>query len=126
MIRPALFTLALVACSSPPGLAGIDAPPPAIDATDAAPDAPTCGLRGGIRGKTSRTIMADGLTRTYQLYLPASDPRTPIPLVFVHHGYTMSGQQMFDITGYKQLANDEKIAVVFPDGQASRLANGAP
>lgn len=79
-----------------------------------------------MRGKTSRTIVAGGLTRTYQLYLRPGDPQTPMPLVFVHHGYTMSGQQMFDITGYKQLADDEKIAVVFPDGQASRLANGAP
>ena len=42
--------------------------------------------------------MAGGLTRTYHVYLPAGDPQTPMPLVFVHHGFTMSGQQMFDIT----------------------------
>ncbi len=126
MSRAALIALVLAACdSSPPGKIDIDAALP-IDAVDAPPDAPACGLRAGVRGKTSRTIVADGLTRTYHVYLPAGDPLTPMPLLFVHHGYTMSGQQMFDITKYAALADDEKVALVFPDGQGGPLSNGAP
>lgn len=125
VIRAALIGLALAACGSSPGMLDIDAPS-AIDARTDATDATTCGFRGGLRGKTSRSIMADGLTRTYHVYLPAGDPQTSMPLVFVHHGYTMSGQLMFDITEYAALADDEKIALVFPDGQGGPLTNAAP
>jgi len=124
-IRGLVLGLALAACGSSPGTTDVDAPL-ALDAPDAAVDAPACGLRGGVRGKTSRTIDAGGLTRTYQVYLPAGDPLAPMPLVFVHHGYTMSGQQMFDITEYAALADAEHIALVFPDGQGGPLSNGAP
>ena len=118
--------LAFAACGSSPGMLDGDAPPANDARTDARADASACGLRGGVRGKTSRTIEADGLMRTYQVYLPAGDPQAPMPLVFVHHGYTMSGQLMFDVTGYAALADDEKIALVFPDGQGGPNSSGAP
>jgi polyhydroxybutyrate depolymerase len=71
-----------------------------------------------MRGKTNRSVTIDGLKRTYIVYVPAaSDAKQPMPLVFVHHGYTMSGQNMFDITEYTQLADTEGIALAFPDGQ---------
>lgn len=98
-----------------------DAPP------DASPDAGPCGLRAGPRGMSQRTMMVAGLQRTYIVYLPAGvEPSTPVPLVFVHHGYTMSAQNMYDITGYPALADSEHIAVVFPDGQAGPNSLGAP
>ncbi len=124
MQRPAVvLVLAVAACdSSPPGAAdagpGEDAP-----AADAAP----CGLRGGMRGLSSRDLAIDGKQRTYLVYLPPSaDPATPLPLVFVHHGYTMSGRKMFDVTGYAALADAEGIAVVFPDGQGGPDSTLAP
>ena len=54
-----------------------------------------------------------------------------MPLVFVHHGYTMSAQNMYDITGYAALADSEHIAVAFPDGQggptrSARRGTSAP
>jgi polyhydroxybutyrate depolymerase len=117
----------LAACGTPPGTPGIydasiDVPRP----IDGPPDARTCGLRAGPRGKTLRTIDVDGLTRTYIVYLPAGDPGTPIPLVFVHHGYTMSGQAMYDVTQFAALADDEKVAIVFPDGQGGPNTTVAP
>ncbi len=61
------------------------------------------------------------------MYLPQNDsPSTPMPLVFVHHGYTMSGQNMFDITGLPLLADAEHIALAFPDGQAGPSSLGSP
>ncbi|HEY5920861.1 MAG TPA: PHB depolymerase family esterase [Kofleriaceae bacterium] len=82
-------------------------------------DAPgACGIRTGQRGKTNRAMKIAGLDRTYIVYLPPNvDPNQPIPLVFVHHGFTMSGDAMFEVTGYPALADTEQIAVVFPDGQ---------
>ncbi|MFT3694389.1 MAG: PHB depolymerase family esterase [Kofleriaceae bacterium] len=88
--------------------------------------ATVCGTRSGMRGKTNRTLHVAGLDRTYIVYLPDSDPTENIPLVFVHHGYTMSGQNMYDIAGYPALADQEHIAVAFPDGQAGPNSVGAP
>ncbi len=89
-----------------------------IDAASSPDAASACGVRTGMRGKTNRTIRAAALDRTYIVYLPeAVDPKQPIPLVFVPHGFTMSAQAMFDITGYPALADTEHIALAFPDGQ---------
>ncbi|HEX5058526.1 MAG TPA: PHB depolymerase family esterase [Kofleriaceae bacterium] len=95
---------------------------------DTHPDAlGVCGIRTGMRGKTDRTIRAAALDRTYIVYLPPNvDPKERIPLVFVHHGFTMSGQAMFDITGYNELADAEHIAVAYPDGQGGPDTLNAP
>jgi len=123
--RPAVLALVftLGACGSSPGggddAPGGDAPVP--------PDAGPCGVRGGMRGLSSREVVIDGLERTYLVYLPpAAAPKAPLPLVFVHHGYTMSGRNMFDVTEYAALADAEGIAVVFPDGQGGPNTNLAP
>jgi len=122
-VRYAL-ALAVAACGSPHAVDKIDAP---AQAGDAAPDAGACGMRTGMRGKTSRMLSVGGVNRTYIAYLPmAIDPQTPVPLVFVHHGYTMSGQNMFDITGFPALADSEHIALAFPDGEAGPNVAGPP
>ena len=76
---------------------------------------------------TSRTLTAAGLKRTYLIYLPPSlDPTTPVPFVFVFHGYPMSGQQMANITEYAALADANGIGVAFPDGETGPLSFGDP
>jgi polyhydroxybutyrate depolymerase len=118
VVRLALLALALAGCgSSAPSMMDARAAD-TIDAIDAAPDASPCGMRAGMRGKTSREVTIDGLRRTYHVYLPAGvDVQKRVPLVYVHHGYTMSGNLMFDVTKYAALADAEQIAVAFPDGQ---------
>ena len=105
------------------GSGAIDGAPPSDG-----PHVPaSCGMRTGMRGTTNRTIMAASLTRTYIVYLPEGvSPTEPVPLVFVHHGYTMSGQNMYDITGYTTLADNEHVAVAFPDGQGGPSNLTAP
>jgi polyhydroxybutyrate depolymerase len=77
-----------------------------------------CGVRTGMRGLTSRKVTVAGLDRTYLIYLPeAADPNVPLPFVYVFHGFTMSGQNMYDITDYAALADSEGIALAFPDGE---------
>ncbi len=96
--------------------AGVDVSPPS--------DAGACGTRTGQRGLTQRTILNG---RTYEVYLPqALDPKTIVPIVIVHHGYTMSGDSMRVITQYSALADSENIAVVFPDGEGGPNSLGAP
>ena len=77
-----------------------------------------CGMRTGMRGKTSRTLMVGSANRSYIAYLPQSaSPTQAIPFVYVFHGANQDGSELFDITQYSTLADSEGIAVVFPDGQ---------
>jgi polyhydroxybutyrate depolymerase len=101
--------------------------------SDSARDAPTdappppCGTRTGMRGFTHRSVTVAGLHRTYLIYLPAApDPKTPLPFVFVFHGYTMSGLEMSDITQYSALADSEGIGLAFPDGETGADSFGDP
>jgi polyhydroxybutyrate depolymerase len=85
-----------------------------------------CGTRSGMRGKTLRTVTVSGTKRTYVAYLPPSgNAAAPLPLVYVFHGATQTGQNMYDITQYQVLADKEGIAVVYPDGQSTSSATGA-
>jgi len=124
--RPAAklaLVIALAACGSSPGAPGDDAPGDATPDADPGP----CAIRSGTRGLTSRELVIAGKQRTYLVYLPPqADPQRPLPLVFVHHGYTMSGRSMFDVTRYAALADAEGIAVVFPDGQGGPNSTLAP
>jgi polyhydroxybutyrate depolymerase len=90
-------------------------------------DSGPCATRSGHRGLTSRSTVVGGATRTYLIYLPPNlDPSTQAPFVFVHHGLTMSGQAMHDITQFTDLADKEGIGVAFPDGQSGPNSLGAP
>jgi polyhydroxybutyrate depolymerase len=91
------------------------------------PDTGTCGLRAGQRGYTTHNATVAGIERTYHVYLPErASATTPIPLVMVFHGYTMSGDKMHDITDYTEIADAEGIALAFPDGQGGADTLGAP
>jgi polyhydroxybutyrate depolymerase len=84
-----------------------------------------CGMRTGMRGKTTRTVTVGSLKRTYVAYLPQmTTPSMAVPLVYVFHGATQTGQNMYDITQYQVIADKENIAVVYPDGQATSSATG--
>jgi polyhydroxybutyrate depolymerase len=96
------------------GFASNDADASSTDGAGAGP----CGSRTGMRSLTMRSLTVLGLNRTYLVYLPASlDPQKPVPFVFVFHGFSMNGQEMYDITQYAALADSEGFGVAFPDGQ---------
>jgi polyhydroxybutyrate depolymerase len=50
---------------------------------------------------------------------PKLNPAQPAPLMFVHHGFTMSGEIMRQLTQYQALADQDNFVVVFPDGAGS-------
>jgi polyhydroxybutyrate depolymerase len=122
---PVLVAVLAVACNhAAPGTASdapssIDAPAMGMPG-DGNPSmgSGSCGTRSDRRGSTSRSVMVAGVNRTYEVYLPSGvDPGTPIPLVYVFHGYTMSGSSMISLTGYNAIADSDHVAVVYPDGE---------
>ncbi|HTB76120.1 MAG TPA: hypothetical protein VK762_22880, partial [Polyangiaceae bacterium] len=104
------------------GTAGSSAGANASDASsgdDGGAAAPgNCGMRTGMRGKTTRTLMVGSASRSYIAYLPQSaSPTKALPFVYVFHGASQDGSYLYDMTQYSMLADSEGIAVVFPDGQ---------
>jgi polyhydroxybutyrate depolymerase len=76
------------------------------------------GKTGARRGKTNRMVTVGAVNRTYIVYEPQGlDANRAAPLVFVHHGFGMTGQQMFDITQYSAVADQQGFVVAFPDGE---------
>ncbi|MDB4954660.1 MAG: hypothetical protein JWO36_2229 [Myxococcales bacterium] len=121
----AFVLLVLVACGSSNAVSAGDAG--GSDTSVPFPDSGPCGMRSGMRSLSHRMVHVANLDRTYLVYLPPMvDPQTPIPLVFMMHGYTMSGQDMYDVTGYNTLADSEHIAVAYPDGEGGPNSNSAP
>ncbi len=97
------------------------------DASPSDAEPAVCGRGAGERGLQRHTVDIDGRPRSFLVYLPpAVSASERLPLVYVHHGYTMSGQLMVDITEYTQLADEEGIAIAFPDGQGGGNSTGAP
>ena len=127
VFRSGFLAAVLAACGSSmaPSAPDDDAAP--LPDSAVPPDAGTCGLRAGQRGYTTHTATVAGLERTYHVYLPEGvSATTPVPLVMVFHGYTMSGDLMHDITDYTEIADAEGIALAFPDGQGGPNSLGAP
>jgi polyhydroxybutyrate depolymerase len=78
---------------------------------------PTCPGRTGAAGLEQRSVVVDGLTRTFLVYVPSHlDPEEPATVVFVHHGFTMSGEVMRTLTWLSEVADEEGFVVAFPDG----------
>jgi poly(3-hydroxybutyrate) depolymerase len=113
--------LNVMGCSDDGSLAPMAGP------TDAGTHSAACsGKSGALRGRSMQSVMAAGLGRDFIYYAPVDlDANTPAPVVIVPHGYMMTADMMFDITGYADLAERERFVVLFPNGQpASGLLDG--
>jgi polyhydroxybutyrate depolymerase len=63
------------------------------------------------------SIVHNGLTRTYSVYLPAAyDGSTPVPVVFNLHGYTSNAAQQSIYGDFKPVADTANFIVVHPNG----------
>jgi polyhydroxybutyrate depolymerase len=84
-----------------------------------APAAPACTRKAGaLRGASPQTVTVAGVQRSFVYYAPPElDPSSAAPVVIVAHGWTMTGQQMVDLTHYQALADREGFVALFPDGQ---------
>jgi polyhydroxybutyrate depolymerase len=78
--------------------------------------------RGALRGKSNQTLTAGGVARTFVHYAPATLRATePSPVVIVAHGWLQTGQAMYDLTQYQQVADREGFVLMYPDGEPASL-----
>ncbi|HIG99102.1 MAG TPA: prolyl oligopeptidase family serine peptidase [Thermoplasmata archaeon] len=67
-----------------------------------------------------RTIVSDGLLRTYRIHIPPDLPENSTPsLLFVLHGGGGTGEGMersLTLGGFNVLSEEQNIVVVYPDG----------
>lgn len=66
-------------------------------------------------GPSDHQLAVGGYERTFRVYRPA-DLEGKVPLVVALHGSGGDGESMEEITGFDQLAEREKFAVLYPDG----------
>jgi len=74
----------------------------------------------------TNTFEYDGRTRTYQLYVPSEyDAETPIPLVMSFHPAGATGYGMALVTNFENLAEEDTVLLVYPDGPGGYWDYGA-
>ena len=83
------------------------------------PPAVSCSAKpGALRGKSNHSLTAGGLPRTFVHYAPASlKANEPAPVVIVAHGWLQSGEAMYQLTQYHQVADREGFVLLYPDGE---------
>ena len=65
----------------------------------------------------NETMIHDGLTRSYTLYVPASyTPGTPAPVVLNFHGYTSTAFEQFYYGDFRAIADTAGFLIVVPMG----------
>ena len=74
-------------------------------------------LQAPVFAQINAGFQFDGQNRSYIVYTPASyNPGTPVPLVFVLHGFTQSGQSIMNVSAFNSVADTANCIVVYPNG----------
>ena len=67
--------------------------------------------------QTNGTIVHDGITRSYIVYLPTTyTPSSSLPLVFVLHGFTQSANTIMNVSDFNDVAEANNFIVAYPQG----------
>ncbi|NOZ52094.1 MAG: hypothetical protein GXP08_02960 [Gammaproteobacteria bacterium] len=65
--------------------------------------------------KTVHTLIVDGMNREVIIYVPKSaTDKNKIPVVFMLHGTTGTGEKFYNISGWREKADAEGFIAVFP------------
>tara|TARA_B100001063_G_scaffold56803_1_gene50864 strand:+ start:6935 stop:7909 length:975 start_codon:yes stop_codon:yes gene_type:complete len=68
-------------------------------------------------GQASYSINHNGLDREYILYIPPNiESRTNLPVIFNFHGYQGRANQFFNMTDLIDIANENGVVLVYPQG----------
>jgi polyhydroxybutyrate depolymerase len=82
------------------------------------------GKPGKLRGKRTGSVQIGLSRRNFVYYAPKDlDPNKPVPLLIVPHGFTMSGEAMYQGTAYEKIADREGFVVFYPDGNGTNPWN---
>jgi polyhydroxybutyrate depolymerase len=117
-----LATVALVSACDRDKDPRQDAGPFAIDPANAFVSMPSEGCEGARvqPGISEQTIEADGLQRSYRLFIPSTyDQSLPEPLVLNFHGFGSNAASQEAYSGLGDLAEREGFLLVSPDGAGS-------
>ncbi len=105
MSKSPLLFLFLVACVSPQS----DPEP------DPTPDASAEVPLTNVPGKHVHTLDVDGLTREVIVYVPELDDEVAaVPAVLMLHGTSGDGERFYEISGWKEKADEVGLIAVFP------------
>jgi polyhydroxybutyrate depolymerase len=70
---------------------------------------------GYVKGKNRFTTIIDGDTREYYVHVPSGyTGNTATPVVFMLHGTSGDGEKFYNISGWREVGEDENILTVFP------------
>ena len=88
--------------------------------------APTCEGLSPASGTTTHTLEWDGSSRSYSVHVPPSySAATPLPVVFVFHGFTETASLIELISGMTPLAEARGYIVVYAEGLFTSWNAGA-
>jgi polyhydroxybutyrate depolymerase len=74
-----------------------------------------------VPGDSKRSLIFDGLERTYILHIPTGyHASRPVPLVLVFHGIGLDGNEMIRISGFNAQSDLSGFIVVYPDGTGAK------
>ncbi len=72
---------------------------------------------GSLRGKVKASIDVGGTTRTFIYYAPqVLSAQKAVPVIISPHGFNMTAEDMYTLTGFKEIADREGLVAIFPDG----------
>ncbi len=78
-----------------------------------------------VAGETNcRGIGAGGLTRRFVAYVPAEAASAEVPVVFMFHGSGGTGEEFYERSGWREVAEAEGFIAVFPTGRTYHLLDG--
>lgn len=69
-----------------------------------------------VPGDHTRSLVHDGITRTYLVHVPPSYTGVPVPLVVDMHGFTSTNAQQRVISGFLGLSNTRGFIAAWPQG----------
>lgn len=70
---------------------------------------------GYVKGKNRFTITVDGVEREYYVHVPAGYTNNLVtPVVIMCHGGGQTGEQFYNISGWKEVGDSVNILTVFP------------
>jgi polyhydroxybutyrate depolymerase len=119
ILLPVLF-FGLISCgkaAAPPTATPTPSATPTLTATATATATATPEFHPG---NSQRTVEVDGAERTYLLHVPPdADPETPIPLVFVFHGWSGLPDGIQGTTDFDYIADQKGFLAVYPRGSGT-------
>lgn len=70
-----------------------------------------------VQAQVAGTIQHNGLTRNHITFVPSTyNVATPVPIVFVLHGFTQSNSAIMNTTGFNAIAEANGFIAVYPNG----------